>query len=358
MKTQMLLASAAMVTSLFAPACLQGEEDDSDWSLPNGTFLSPQGVFQQGNSMQGQALQGNSMQGNSMQGDNLNGVGLQSFATSAGVPITGVSLTETSFSGTLQGATISGDGFIGARMLAYRRDGSTLTLRIDDIEPSADPEILHYFVSYDAGSAWMPLCRNEAGDPSTAIPVAGRWDYSTGTLTGGSYISDSTAFTLGCSAGVIHKCVEFGYKPWEAIEECHSGQCHVVSKLHLLQACTRMMRADYCGNGTPHTVNGTTVNLFDNFGIQDDESVTLTLEAEWTINGASCVKHARWGQGGQTVIDGALADIALNCPEVQEPAAQDACGTSSSTFTTSAGFSTPIGDRPLIRNESEAPPQN
>ncbi|HEU4408415.1 MAG TPA: ADYC domain-containing protein [Polyangiaceae bacterium] len=30
-----------------------------------------------------------------------------------------------------------------------------------------------------------------------------------------------------------------------------------------LVACTRMLRADDCGDGTSYTVNGTTINLYD-----------------------------------------------------------------------------------------------
>jgi hypothetical protein len=49
-----------------------------------------------------------------------------------------------------------------------------------------------------------------------------------------------------------------------------------------------MLRADYCGTGTSHTVDGTTVNLYDNLGIQVDNQA-WPPEAEWTAAGALCV---------------------------------------------------------------------
>ncbi len=49
-----------------------------------------------------------------------------------------------------------------------------------------------------------------------------------------------------------------------------------------------MLRNDYCGTGVSHTVDGTTLNLYDNLGIQVDNQ-SWPAEAEWTIAGARCV---------------------------------------------------------------------
>ena len=47
----------------------------------------------------------------------------------------------------------------------------------------------------------------------------------------------------------------------------------------------RMIRADYCGDGTSWTVNGRTIDLYDGLGINVDTSA-WTFEAEWTPSGA------------------------------------------------------------------------
>ena len=48
------------------------------------------------------------------------------------------------------------------------------------------------------------------------------------------------------------------------------------------------MRADFCGDGTPYTVDGTTINLYDIAGIETDEAA-WPLEARWTGQGAACI---------------------------------------------------------------------
>lgn len=60
------------------------------------------------------------------------------------------------------------------------------------------------------------------------------------------------------------------------------------------QACVRMMRADYCGDGVGHTRNGTPIDLFDRIGVQRDEPAEgMTLEAAWGPEGAVCISHTR-----------------------------------------------------------------
>ena len=55
-----------------------------------------------------------------------------------------------------------------------------------------------------------------------------------------------------------------------------------------------MLRADYCGDGTPHTINGTPINLYDNAGVQLDTEA-WPVDAEWGTDGALCVNHTRGG---------------------------------------------------------------
>src|SRR5690242_10952997 len=60
------------------------------------------------------------------------------------------------------------------------------------------------------------------------------------------------------------------------------------------QACVRLVRADYCGDGVGHTRNGAPIDLFDRVGIQADEPAPgMTLEAAFGPDGAACVRHTR-----------------------------------------------------------------
>jgi hypothetical protein len=120
----------------------------------------------------------------------------------------------------------------------------------------------------------------------TAIPVQGRWSYAEGAPGGGAKIADSNAFTFGCCGAAIAKCVEAGYKPWK-LKPNGSG---TLENHH--QACTRLLRADYCGDGTAWTVDGRPINLYDFIGIQSDTE-TWTWEAVWTVGGAMCLFNER-----------------------------------------------------------------
>jgi hypothetical protein len=81
--------------------------------------------------------------------------------------------------------------------------------------------------------------------------------------------------------------VRLGYKPWK---NSRDG----VSLWELHQACTRMLRADYCGDGTPHTRDGTRVEVYDTMGIQSPEPDSgLSFEAGWRADGAVCVRKVR-----------------------------------------------------------------
>jgi len=140
-------------------------------------------------------------------------------------------------------------------------------------------------VSYRSAGTWNPPCGVEPdGSPVAAVALAGTWDYSQDTPTGGSWSPSASAFTFGCRHTALAKCVEMGYKPWASF----NGKS--LQKYH--QACTRLIRADYCGNGRPWTLNGRLINLYDGIGLQGDTEGWL-FEAEWTDKGARCISTKR-----------------------------------------------------------------
>ena len=93
-------------------------------------------------------------------------------------------------------------------------------------------------------------------------------------------------FELACTSGALGKCVRFGYPPW--------ALAGGMSLRDVYNACIRMVRADYCGNGTPYTKDGQQIDLYDVHGIQTPENdPTMDFEAGWTPAGAACVRHVR-----------------------------------------------------------------
>ncbi len=246
----------------------------------------------------GVRLNGEQLNGPFLNGVRLNGVRLN------GNSMLGAALTDVRVEGSVitarRGTTrLTGAALVGAVLPATLSDGTPAELRIDgfaELSP-ADPgrDVFTYDVVMRAANSntWTPMCGIEAGARVRAIALSGRWDYRVGVPGGGSKIEDPSAMTFACRGAAIAKCVEMGYKPWATRASCNNGSCAVVSLAAHHQACTRMVRADYCGNGEAHTRNGRAINVFDGLGIQTDTQLLWLIEAEWDANGARCVSLDR-----------------------------------------------------------------
>ncbi|MFY0563388.1 ADYC domain-containing protein [Archangium lansingense] len=255
----------------------------------------------------GANLNGANLNGSDLNGSDLNGQALSGVLVSvdfAGASLDGqmqsarlsqgsswhessfdeVWLEGSTFHGMYDGRHISGREFLLARFLGNLGDGSQVALRVDAVTPGQDEnaDVWTYRVSYQspADGNWYPICRDASGQPANAIAVAGYWDYRQGLPgVGGRKYEDPRAFTFACEGAAIAKCIRFGYKPWASVGGVSLSAHH--------QACTRLIRADYCGDGTSHTVNGQWVNLYDAVGVQQDTE-TWGSEAEWGTEGALC----------------------------------------------------------------------
>jgi hypothetical protein len=129
-----------------------------------------------------------------------------------------------------------------------------------------------------------PLCDAAPDGQRTGFPLAGRTEAD-----GRLVPAEAGAFELICAAGAQGKCVRFGYHPWETTANGRS--------MHdLYDACVRMVRADYCGDGQGWTQDGMAIDLWDDRGIQVAETrddPEFSFEAGWTPEGAVCVAHTR-----------------------------------------------------------------
>ena len=204
------------------------------------------------------------------EGVSLNGVSLN------GVDPNGVSVNGTPVGVTVSGPPLVGAGLVGSSWTGRLSNGRTVALRIDEAMQGTgtNADLWSYRFSVSADGSWRPLCRIQTGPESFADSVPGRWNLAQGVRGGGRYHPDASQFTLACRHSAIAECLELGYKPWHrATRE--------------LASCVRALRGDYCGDGTPYTVTGTLVNLFDDKGIQTD-TVDWVPEAEWTPEGARC----------------------------------------------------------------------
>jgi hypothetical protein len=202
------------------------------------------------------------------------------------------------------GTALAPDALVGATFTVGDPATGVYTLRIDRVmrEPDASGMIALYDVAVrgPGSQGWDQLCAPDPHGRATAIPVPGFWDRD-GRFVGGGL----GAFSFACTAGAQAKCVRFGYLPWATTSAGDSMAPHHA-------ACVRMVRADYCGDGTPHTVPGVAIQMFDRAGVHDRPTTGYgTFEALWGPEGAVCVARARHPAFP-------LADILRHCPRLAE----------------------------------------
>jgi uncharacterized protein YjbI with pentapeptide repeats len=278
-----------LVNTLWFTGCMADAETGAQ-DLPEAqvatteqAMISINGIAINGISLNGIAINGSSLNGIAINGIAINGVSLNGIAINGvslnGIAINGTSLNGIAINGTsINGIAINGTDFIGAHLSAALSNGGSLELRIDDIGPlsGSNSDVLAYTVSASTDDGWTPLCGYDTdGSVKQALAVPGTWNLTTGAW------SDTADFSFACRKASVAKCVEFGYKSWLGFAD-HQ------------HACVRMLRADYCGDGVPHTVNGTLINLYDNAGVVADTE-SWPVDAEWTPDGAVCLNHHRGG---------------------------------------------------------------
>lgn len=230
------------------------------------------------------SLNGKSLNGTSLNGTSLNGAALS--GTLARVNLIGAAAGGGPIG--VKNGQLTGN-LVGSKWVGKSSTNVAVTLRIDAVGAGSDAnaDLPLYTVTYQTTLGWLPLCGVDLTGPIQAVAVPGVW--TTRGSDAAAYGDAGTAFTFACRGKTIAKCVELGYRPWLGTDESLD-----------MQACVRTLRADYCGDGVPHTVDGTLLNLYDVDGIQLDTE-TWFPEAEWSEAGATCVSsrlHARYTLAG------------------------------------------------------------
>ncbi len=281
----------------------------------------------------------------------LNGVDMTS-AKQGGTLLTEVTLDRTRFSGKRAASYLSESQVSGVTMDVEVTSGQTTQLRVEAVTWDSTIGIYKYTLSLATDQGWVSPCGTENGQPIPVIFLAGSWDMATGDA-----LTRNNKFTPACFGSALAKCVLWGYAPWAEVKECSDGHCvsQKVSDWH--QACTRMVRADYCGNGVPHTRNGTPIDPWDNLGIQVRSPELWEVEAEWGVDGAQCIRHTRW-VAANSLAPGQETDLAYIqrvCPSRLFASNPAGCDPTASSFMSSNGLHTSSHKRLLIRNSSPPP---
>ena len=153
-----------------------------------------------------------------------------------------------------------------------------------------------------------PLCNPDPDGRRLGLPLAGRSD-AAGILAP----AEPGLFELVCTGGPQGKCLRFGYAPWRKAPDGRP-------LIDWFNACVRMLRGDYCGDGRHFTRDGTWIDLYDRIGIQkSDQDPSLSFEARWSPRGAICVAHTRLPD----LID--LDGLAQACPHLAGRLGPAAC---------------------------------
>ena len=134
-----------------------------------------------------------------------------------------------------------------------------------------------------------PNTENKFKAAYAAALYGGVWASETGTIA-----SNSRLITLACLSGAVGKAGLWGYPPWVSHDGVRTG-------LQQLQAATRAIRADYCGDGTTHTADGTPIQVRDRYFDAFFDPAEDT-EAVFGNSGSVCkVEHDRLFSGGPAV---------------------------------------------------------
>ncbi len=170
----------------------------------------------------------------------------------------------------------------GSRHAVDYADGTRGELTVTSVETAGD--LAFYRIELDG--------QNPCGADGRGLFVPGTWDATGANREGG--------LTFSCTNGAIAKCVMMGYAPAAVGAAQH-------------QACTRMVRADYCGDGVAHTRNGTQIDVYDAAGIMaPGGDVAFLFEAAWGPAGAVCVQRTRfdtWTESGEAVLPSCWAKL-------------------------------------------------
>jgi hypothetical protein len=207
-------------------------------------------------------------------------------ASVAGPGVKAIDVDGTRFRVALvDGRTLYSADLVGAT-LSIVLGGRVTRVRIDGVE--RDPRSqhgdvwLHDFSTPDDAGGWRPLCMPDRDGRRQGFPIAGRAGRDRRIAP-----AEPGVLELTCTGGALAKCIRWDYRPWAAAADGRPLR-------DIYDACVRMVRADYGGDGEGTTRNGMRIDLYDDVGIQAPAGDPIdAFEAGWSADGAVCVHHVR-----------------------------------------------------------------
>ena len=292
------LVTGVTLTLGLATGCYSGPDELEDWGPEEGEVMeraiNVNGQGENGFQLNGLQMNGFNLNGLQLNGFNLNGFNLNGSEIVLNLEVDGESVEARSDELLGSEFIVNVQTVVGGELVEIPTE-----VRLDDVtaSPTESDVLYHMLSAYDNElDDWVPLCADAQNNPVGAIALEGGWDAQSG-----DRLEADDLVTFACRGDVLAKCVEMGYAPWrEAKIKTGEETKEWVSMADHHQACTRMLRADYCGIGQPNTINGTLIDVGDKVKrykvdgqkikgkVQAYES-EWDYEAEWGPDGAICI---------------------------------------------------------------------
>lgn len=196
--------------------------------------------------------------------------------------------THAADGGQLVGTGVSGQGYTGVAFTATSANNATpVNMRITQVISPVAPDVEWQYVLEQLDpvtGTWGAACDAPVQlvppivppvTPIRAIAMPGAWTAD------GVYITTAVGPSFACKTGVAAKCDGWGY-PVTAVPPTVTvlGLATSATGADMMQACTRMARADYCALGMPNTIDGTPIHIDDVFTSQPPVA-GYPFEAAW-----------------------------------------------------------------------------
>jgi len=183
-----------------------------------------------------------------------------------------------------------GEDLVGSRWLLSPGQGAPVEMWISGATAVPGGDTRYTFKTLDGGGAPVHVCDADSQGDRSAISIK---DITVHRETGVVAARKKTLY-LACVSGAVGKARMWGYG---------------TSALAGFEAAIRMVRADYCYNGTSWTTPGTGVQVRDMGDINGFLYPEYATEAVWTLTGLACLTQPR-----RTVYTG--ADVACNAAAI------------------------------------------
>lgn len=176
------------------------------------------------------------------------------------------------------GVEFSGPDFVGSLWTVdLEAAGSTEVMEIVDFVEDAAASRYTFVGGGGSGNSELFTC---AEDPETGEYSVVLYEDLDVHPDEGTHFHRANTIYFGCTSGAVGKAALWGYSPWNTDAQAH-------------QTATRVVRADYCGDGTSYTAQGTGLQVADVFDVNAFADQGKDTEALWGPEGAQCLLTPR-----------------------------------------------------------------